>query len=85
MESYINQIIIVALLAAFVLILAKKWGLVERIQIHGNEFFSKMAHCDFCISWWVNVLITIFVFAVTLDYEVIVIPFLSTIITRKLL
>ena len=38
-----------ALWVAFVLLLAYKVGIVEWMQVHGNELVSKMAHCDFCM------------------------------------
>ena len=52
MEHFIYNIIVVALIAAFVLTLLRKWGVIEWVQIHGNDFFSKMFNCDFCLSWW---------------------------------
>ena len=51
-QNYICIVLAVALLAAFLLMLAHKWGFVEYVQVHGNEFFAKMFSCDFCLSWW---------------------------------
>ena len=77
--------IFVACTSAFLLLLAYKWGIVEWLQVHGGAIVSKMANCDFCLSWWVNVVLSVILFAVTLDVTVLAIPFVSTMLTRKLI
>lgn len=85
MEQLIYKTIVVALLAAFALILSKKWGLVEYIQVHGNDFFNKLANCNFCLSFWTGCIIaTLFVF-ITGDLSFVFVPVCSTPITRLLL
>jgi hypothetical protein len=74
-----------ASLSAFTLLLLVKWKIIEWMQVHGNDFLSKMANCDFCLSWWVNVILSIILFAVTLDVMVLAVPFCSTMLTRKLI
>lgn len=74
-----------ASLSAFTLLLLVKWKVIEWMQVHGNDFLSKMANCDFCLSWWVNVLLSVILLAVTLDVTVLVVPFCSTMLTRKLI
>lgn len=84
MESFVYKTIIIALIAAFIVLLAKKWGLIEYIQIHGNDFFNKMAHCDFCLSFWAGCMVaTLFVF-ITGELTFMLVPFCSTSITRML-
>ena len=85
MEQFIYYIILVALIAAFVLTLLRKWGVIEWVQVHGNEFFAKMFNCDFCLSWWACVLICFFGFVLTADPVDLGVPFCSTMITRILL
>jgi hypothetical protein len=41
MKEFVCIIIVVALIAAFVLTLLRKWGVIECVQVHGNEFFCK--------------------------------------------
>ena len=53
-ESILVVLFMVALEAAFVILLAKKLGIIEWMQVHGSEFISKMASCDFCLSFWVG-------------------------------
>lgn len=50
---------IVALMAAFVVLLVKKWGIAEFWQVHGNDFVSRLFSCDFCMSWWVCVIMAV--------------------------
>ena len=53
-DSILVVLFIVALVAAFVILLAKKLGIIEWMQVHGSEFISKMVSCDFCLSFWVG-------------------------------
>lgn len=74
-----------ALLAAFLLSLAIKWRLVEYAQVHGNDLIHELASCYFCLSFWANCLVTAFLLIVTLDPCMVIIPFISTPITKNLL
>lgn len=49
---FFDLMIMVALAAAFVVLLAKKLGAVEWLQVHGDKYLSRMASCDFCMSFW---------------------------------
>lgn len=77
--------VMVAMTAAFLLLLAYKWGVVEYLQVHGNDFISKMAHCDFCMSWWLCVFLTVLVIRYTCDCHMLLIPFIATPIARRIL
>lgn len=85
MKEFIFYVILVAMLAAFVLTLLRKWGVIEWVQVHGNDFFAKMFSCDFCLSWWAGVLICFFALIFTGNLSFLGVPFCSTMITRKLL
>lgn len=78
-------VFIVATFAAFVLLLAKKWGFVEFVQVNGNDFFSEMFSCDFCLSWWAGVVLSFLCAIFVRDIFLLLVPFFSTAITRKLL
>ena len=71
-----------SLFAAFLLLLAYKVGLVEWLQVHGSDKISKMAHCDFCMSWWLCVLMTIIVLSVMPEVYLLAVPFIATPMTR---
>lgn len=71
--------------SAFLLILAAKWKVIEKMQVHGNDFFAKMANCDFCLSWWVNVIMAVSVTVASGETSFLLMPFVTTIVTRKLI
>lgn len=85
MLNFVLYTIIVSLVASFVLCLMRKWEIIEYVQIHGNLFFHKMFSCDFCLSWWVSVLLAIVIFLATGNVRYLLIPFCSTTLTRILL
>ena len=85
MTTFLFRVCVMASLSAFTLLLLVKWKVIEWMQVHGNDFLSKMANCDFCLSWWVNVILSIILFAVTLDVTVLAVPFCATMLTRKMI
>ena len=72
----------VALMAAFVVVLLKKWGIAEWMQVHGNEFVSQLFSCDFCMSWWVSVVIAAAGVLLFNDLAFLLAPVLATPIAR---
>ena len=85
MACFLISIILIALASAFVLTLAYKWGIIEWMQVHGDKIISQMANCDFCLSFWSNVIVCMVVMLVVDDMTVGLAPLFSTMITRKLL
>ena len=83
-ELLINGVV-VGIIAAFFITLAKKWGIVEQVQMKGNEFLSQMAHCDFCLSWWTCCVLTLLYVLATGNVDMIYMPFIGTMISRYLL
>ena len=85
MNELLNIAVIIALIAAFGILLAGKLGLLEWVQINGNRFFSEMARCNFCLSFWVGLVLSI-LFAVALGNSIILfVPVVSTPLTRFML
>lgn len=84
MSEKLCFIVMVALMAAFVVLLVKKWGLAEWMQIHGDAVTSKLFSCDLCMGFWANFFITLIVMCVTDDASLIVTPMMATPITRML-
>lgn len=78
-------VLLQASFATFLLLLAAKWKLIEWMQVHGNDFFAKMANCDLCLSWWINVVLTIIVFIAIGDTLLLSAPFFATAVTRKMI
>lgn len=83
----------ISLVSAFIISLLRKLGVIEQLQVHGikskkdivNEMISRMANCDFCLSWWTNVIVSIIAIIFIQEAYVLAIPFLSTMITRHIL
>lgn len=77
--------IVVALVAAFVVVLLKKWGVAEYMQVHGDRFISQLFSCDFCMSWWASVLVMLLsVWFVGDNAVYLLAPVLATPIARYL-
>lgn len=74
----------VALAAAFALLLLKKWGIIEWLQVHGNDLISKMANCDFCLSWWTCLVVATVAAILAQDPLCILTAVMATPLTRKL-
>ena len=83
--KFLNAVILVSFLAAFVLLFLRKIGIIEHLQVKGNEFFSKMAHCDFCLSWWTCCVLAFILIVLSHDASYIALPLFATPLTRYLL
>ena len=78
--------LLTATLAAWCIMLAKKWRILDWLQRHSpNEFLRELFTCDYCLSWWCSVVIAGTAAAVTGDALLLVVPFFSTMISRRLL
>lgn len=77
--------IITACLATFFLLLAYKWGVIEWLQVHGNEFVSQLANCTFCLSWWTCLVVSLIFIIESRDLSLLIVPVVATPITRKML
>lgn len=76
--------IVVALFAAWLLILADKWGIREWLQVHApNDFLYKLFMCNFCCSFHLCVVISLTLLAATAQWQMLLLPFISTTIARK--
>ena len=80
----IEIILMVACAAAFVVLLVKKWGIAEWMQVHGDKISSQLFSCDLCMSFW-----SAMCFAVAMTFYTdcggwMMLPFLTTPLTRML-
>ena len=82
MIQFVCVVVLVALMASFLVLLLTKWGVVEWLQVHGDELLSKMASCSFCLSFWVCLLVTMVVVLGTDNALYMSVPFFATPITR---
>ena len=77
--------IIIASLSAFFILFIGKIGLREKIILYAPELLSKLYSCDFCLSFWISVIFAIFVALIHQDPTMLIIPAISTPITRILI
>ena len=83
--NYILEVaVFVALLAAMMVLLVKKWGIAEWMQIHGDKFLSKLFSCDLCMSFWAAMCFAIVIGCYFDDGCWFLLPFLTTPLTRML-
>lgn len=87
--SEIYKIILVALAAAFVILVSTKNGSRERVRdicdLKKAHIIANMLDCDLCFSFWVSVAICIMQTLVSGDTSWLIVPIFSTPITRFLL
>ena len=80
----VEVIVLVALLAAFFVMLVKKWGWAEWMQIHGDKYLSQLFSCDLCMSFWMAMIICMVLACWYDDGIWMTIPMFSTPISRML-
>ena len=80
----LELIALVALMAAFIVLLVKKWGWAEWMQIHGDKFLSKLFSCDLCMSFWAAMAVCFALMYWTEDKTLVFVPMFTTPITRML-
>lgn len=84
MLDFLATSVVLAMAASWVITLGYKWELIEAWQKYTHfELVNKMLGCDFCLSWWTNVVLAIAMAAIVGDYTILAAPFVGTIITRN--
>ena len=85
----VYQIILLALLAAFILLLLTKTGwryaLRDYYDLTGFSRIAKMLDCDFCFSFWLSLVLATFLAILHRDLAWVITPIFSTSLTRFLL
>ena len=85
MIDYIIHVLIIGLSSVFVLIVLDKWKATEWLQVHGNKFFSKMAGCSFCLSFWVALAISLILSMAIGDFRLLFAPIITSPLTRYMI
>lgn len=93
MIDFAIVVLLTALFSAFEILVLMKWGVIEWLQVHGidakwdkiNDLMSKMAHCNFCLSFWACVLLSLVGFGFTGNGYLLFVPFFSAPLTRYIL
>lgn len=81
----LEQIVLVGLLAAFVIIMSNRTGLRGYVTAVSTGKITELLQCDFCLCFWVNLIIAVTFTLCTMDVDYLYIPFFSTPFTRFLL
>ena len=83
---YPTLLVFTSLIASFGIMFITKIGLrgiiIERCKI---RIISKLFDCDFCLSFWSNVIVCIFLAVFANDWLIALLPILAAPITRKLI
>lgn len=80
----LTEIVMVALAAAMVVLLVKKWGWAEWMQVHGDRITSRLFSCDLCMSFWAAMLVIVAVCFWRNDTDLLWLPFITTPLTRMM-
>jgi hypothetical protein len=77
--------IISGLLTVFIVIILKKWGVIEYLQTKSNTFFYQLLSCNFCLSFYISVILFVLLFTYDWSHDLVMVPFLSTVIAWRIL
>ena len=77
-------VIMIALAAALVVLLVKKWGMAEWMQVHGDRFTSQLFSCDLCMSFWASALLMFVALFFMDEAWLLLVPVFTTPITRMM-
>lgn len=82
---FLKYFILVSMSAAFFILLMEKTGIREYMQVYGRKVLSSLFSCDFCLSFWMCVLISLVVCFITGNFSFLVLAFVAAPVTRKML
>lgn len=77
--------IIVACISAFGILLIGKLGIRDEIITKAPKLISQLFDCDFCLSFWMSLILAIILAIFFEEIIILFIPILSTPITRFLI
>lgn len=77
-------IIIVALFVSFVVGYLRVSRILDTYVFSKPSVISRLYGCDFCLCFWVSVLVSICLFAITFDYTLLFLPFFTTQLSKLL-
>lgn len=83
--TMLSALIYIALAAAFVILLIGKLGIRDNIIAKAPKLISQLFDCDFCLSFWTSLILAIILAIFFNETSIILIPIISTPITRILI
>lgn len=75
----------VAVQAAFIILFIGKIGIRDNVIAKAPKLISQMFDCDFCLSFWVSLILAVILAIFFGQLNLLLIPILSTPITKVLL
>nr|DAO87927.1 MAG TPA: Protein of unknown function (DUF1360) [Caudoviricetes sp.] len=86
MLNIVGLVFMIAMISCFIFLFLDKIGFRGYIVMYSPiRLFSDLFNCDFCLSFWINLFVSMLVVIVTQDYWTFLIPLFSTPISRKFL
>lgn len=82
---FINALVLTVLGVTFFITLLEKWGIREDLAVHGSEFVSDLVSCNFCLGFWLSLIVSSISAACTGELVYLVIPIFSAPVINKLL
>lgn len=87
-EIYLTIVLcitVIALVSAFIILLIGKLGVRDEVVTKAPKLISQLFECDFCLSFWVSLILAIILALIFREIYIILAPTMSTPITRILL
>ena len=78
-------LIYITLAAAFAILLIGKLGIRDSIITRAPKLISQLFDCDFCLSFWMSVILAVILAIFFREMNILFIPIISTPITRILI
>lgn len=85
MTGFLAASITVALAACWLILWISKIGFREWMQVNAPKLVSEMFSCDFCLSWWTCLLLSICLAIAMLSPVYVLCAVIATPITRYLI
>lgn len=85
MINFIISVALIALVASWTILLITKTGAREYIEVHAPRLIAEMFSCDFCLSWWLGIILSAALAIGIGEWIYLFCPFFSTPLTRRLL
>lgn len=85
LEPLVFAAFFVASISAFFILLLGKTGLRDKIILKAPVLISKLFDCDFCLSFWTSLILAAILAIILGEPRLIIIPTVSTPLTRILL
>lgn len=83
--TLLSALIYIALAAAFIILLIGKLGIRDNIIAKAPKLISQLFDCDFCLSFWVSLILAVILAIFFRETNILFIPIISTPITRILI